>query len=367
MSRKLPDWVWPERLGRVDIEAAVRASICALLPLALLVATGRSDLIIYTAFPAFTSLYGRGERYRDRAITLAVAGAGFVLVMALALLAASVSLSDWQATAALAVLAATGVLVSERMQWIPFGATFFVFAFAVVASVPVARAEIPALMGLAIATVVLCWAVGMAGLLLRRSPPPLRQVPGVARLPLPGFAALREVRRRPEAWRDPVVWWTAGEAAIGVVLAITVVEALGFGHAYWAAVTVVACMPRPYSGRFVVKTAHRIVGTALGVLLAGALLGAQPPVWVLVLAVGALQFITELFVGRVYWLANVFITPLALTVGYLAQVSALAPLLVDRLADTLIGGMVLLLLAFAGRPMARRLLRRHLGGPPPAH
>lgn len=364
MARRLPDWVWPERLGRMDIEAAVRASLCALLPLALLVACGRGDLIVYTAFPAFTALYGRGERYRDRIVTLLAAGAAFLLVMALAMLAATVPLSGWQVTAVLAVLAAGGVLVSERMQWIPFGATFFVFAFAVGSSVPVALEQIPARLGLSVATVALCLVVGMAGLLLRRAPPP-RRVPVIARRAWPGFAPLCEVRRRPQAWRDPVAWWVAGEVAVGVVLAIVVVEALGFGHAYWAAVTVVACMPRPHSGRFVVKTAHRVVGTALGVLVAGALLGLQPPVWVLVLAVGALQFTTELFVARVYWLGNVFITPLALTVGYLAQVSALAPLLVDRLVDTLIGGLVLLAVEFAGRPMARRLLRHAVA--PPAH
>lgn len=363
MARRLPDWVWPERLGRMDVEAAVRASICALLPLALLVACGRGDLIVYTAFPAFTSLYGRGERYRDRLVTLLVAGAGFVLVMSLAMLAATVPLDGWQATAVLAALAAAGVLVSERMQWVPFGATFHVFAFAVVSSVPLAPEQVPGRLGLSMATVALCLVVGMAGLLLRRSPPPVPRVPRIARRAWPGFAALREVRRRPDAWRDPVAWWVAGEAAVAVALAIVVVEALGFGHAYWAAVTVVACMPRPHSRHFVVKTGHRVVGTALGVLVAGALLGLQPPAWVLVLAVGALQFATELFVGRVYWLGNVFITPLALTVGYLAQVSALAPLLVDRLVDTLIGGLVLLAVEFAGRPMARRLLHHAVVAP----
>lgn len=359
MTRPLPEWIWPERLGRMDVEAAVRASFCVVVPLALLLALGRSDLIVYVAFPAFTSLYGRGERYRDRIVTLAVAGACLLGVVATAMLASAASLPDWQRTAVLALLAAGGVLLSERMQWIPFGGTFFVFAFAVVAAVPVEVAQVPSRLLLAAATVALCGLVGMSGLLLRRAPPRLPRA-----VPLPGFASLRAARRRPGAWTDPVVWWTACEAALGVVLAILVVEALGFGHAYWAAVTVVACMPRPYSRHFAVKTGHRIVGTTLGVLVAGLLLGLGLPAWVLVLAVGALQFVTELFVGRVYWLATIFITPLALVVGYLAQVSALAPLLVDRLVDTLIGGVVLLLVAFAGRPMAQRLLRRR-GVPAP--
>ncbi|MGY1408798.1 FUSC family protein [Luteimonas sp. A611] len=354
MTRPLPEWIWPERLGRMDVEAAIRASFCVVVPLALLLALGRSDLIVYVAFPAFTSLYGRGERYRDRVVTLAVAGFCLLGVVAAATLASVAMWNGWQVTLMLAALAAAGVVLSERMQWIPFGGTFFVFSFAVVASVPVEPAQVPARLLLSAATVALCWVVGMAGLLLRRAMATrLRRA-----VHLPAFAPLRPARRRPAAWTDVVVWWTAVEVAMGVVLAIVVVEALGFGHAYWAAVTVVACMPRPYSRHFAVKTGHRIIGTALGVLVAGLLLGLGLPAWVLVLAVGAFQFATELFVGRVYWLATVFITPLALVVGYLAQVSALAPLLVDRLVDTLIGGAVLLVVEFAGRPLAQRLLRR---------
>lgn len=360
MNRRLPDWVWPDRLGRVDLEAAVRASLCGVLPLALLLALGRQDLIVYAAFPAFTSLYGRGDRYRDRAWTLLVAGLCFIAIVALAMLAALAGLPDGPSTLVLAALAAAAVLLSERMQWIPFGATFFVFAFAVVSSVPVEAAQVPGRLALASATVALCWVVGMSGLVLRRAPP---RVPRA--VPLPGFAPLRPARRRPEAWSDPVVWWTALEAAAGVALAIAAVEALGLGHAYWAAVTVVACMPRPHASRFVVKTGHRVVGTALGVVVAGLVLGQQLPVWALVVAVGVFQFATELFVGRVYWLAAVFITPLALIVGYLAQATALAPLLLDRLADTVIGGVVLLLVEFAGRPVARRLLRG-MAAPPAA-
>jgi len=344
----------------MDIEAATRAALCGVVPLALLVALGRQDLIVYAAFPAFTSLYGRGERYRDRALTLLVAGTAFLLVVLAAMLASAAALAGWRSTLVLAALAAAGVLLSERMQWVPFGATFFVFAFAVVASVPVAPDRIPGRLALSAATVALCWAVGMSGLWLRRGWP--ARAP--AWLPPLALGALREVRRRPLAWRDPVVWWTAGEAAVGVVLAVVAVEAFGLGHAYWAAVTVVACIPRPHSTGFVTRIGHRVVGTALGVVVAGLLLGVQPAVWVLVVAVGVFQFAIELVVGRVYWLATVFITPLALIVGHLAQASALSPLLVDRLFDTLIGGAVLLLVACAGRPMARLLLRGRAGSLP---
>ena len=354
VARRLPEWLWPERLGRMDVEAAIRASFCVVVPLALLLALGRPDLIVYVAFPAFTALYGRGERYRDRVVTLAVAGTCLLAIVAAATLASLAALNGWQVALVLAALAAAGVVLSERMQWIPFGGTFFVFSFAVVASVPVEPAQVPARLLLSTGTVALCGIVGMAGLLLRRT----MAMPWARALPLPAFAALRPARRRRAAWTDAVVWWTALEAAIGVVLAIAAVEGLGFGHAYWAAVTVVACMPRPYSRHFAVKTGHRIIGTALGVVVAGLLLGIGLPAWVLVLAVGVFQFATELFVGRVYWLGTVFITPLALVVGYLAKVSALAPLLVDRLVDTLIGGAVLLVVEFAGRPLAQRLLRR---------
>ena len=354
MARALPAWIWPGAPGPVEIGAAVRATLCGVVPLALLLAAGRQDLIVYVAFPAFTSLYGRGEPYRQRAVTLLVAGAAFVSVVALAMLAAIAALPGWASTLLLAGLAAGGVLLSERMQWIPFGATFLVFAFAVVASVPVTPAQIPTRLGLAVATVGFCWTVAMAGLWLRRMRPAWL---------LPVLPPLRAVQRRPRAWRDAMAWWTAGEVALGVVVAIAVAEALGLGHAYWAAVTVAACIPRPHSSGFVPKIGHRVVGTALGVVVAGLVLGAAPPPWALVAAVGVFQFATELFVGRLYWLGTVFITPLALVVGHLAEASPLRPLLADRLFDTLVGGAVLLLVGHAGRPVARRLLQRAVEPP----
>lgn len=89
-----------------------------------------------------------------------------------------------------------------------------------------------------------------------------------------------------------------------------------------------------------VRAGHRIGGTLLGLVTSAGLLalGLGPVATVLVVVV--LQVLTELFVGRNYGLALLFITPMALLMGQVVAPRPAAALLFDRGSETVIGALV---------------------------
>ncbi|GAA4285347.1 FUSC family protein [Brevibacterium daeguense] len=328
----------PGKLGRLDVEAGVRAGICVLVPLLVLLFAGLSQLSAYVAFAAFTSLYGRYEAYRSRLVTVVVAGISFLVIIAVAMVVAMLGGGVITIAVGLFIVSALGVVLSSHMGWIPFGSVFYVFSFSVISSIPVTAEEYLPRYSISVATVVFCWIVAMAGWLIRRAPGRHQAV----------LSRLRKVERRPGAWRDGIVWLHAGENALGVVVALLIAAGMGLSHSYWAAVAVAACVPRPYAPRKVTRIIHRVIGTALGVVVTGLILLTGPPVWVVIVIAAFCQFMVELFVGKVYWFALLFITPLALLVGQLSAPAPVGVILTDRVLDTTIGGMVALVLVLAG-------------------
>jgi uncharacterized membrane protein YccC len=107
-----------------------------------------------------------------------------------------------------------------------------------------------------------------------------------------------------------------------------------------------------------VRGLQRILGTLLGVGVAAAVLAWSPHQGVgAVLVFAALQVLAELFVGRNYALALLFVTPLALMMGQLVAPSPTGPLLRDRLLETVLGAfvaMAVLLLVPDRLPRRRR-------------
>jgi uncharacterized membrane protein YccC len=91
-----------------------------------------------------------------------------------------------------------------------------------------------------------------------------------------------------------------------------------------------------------VRGGHRLLGTLLGLGLAAALLALPLRGLALVVVVVLLQVAAELFVGRNYGLALIFVTPLALLLGQLAVAQPPGALLLDRGVETFIGVLVAL-------------------------
>ncbi|TFD32620.1 FUSC family protein [Cryobacterium cryoconiti] len=337
-------------LRTLDLEVASRASIAVVVPLVVLVFVGRIDWAAYAAFGAMTSLYGRSEPYRLRARTVSVAAA-CMLASVTAGLAMSVTEAALPALVlGLVFVITAGILVASTYGLFPGTPIFFVFAYLVCAQVPAPANEVLPRLLVAVASAALAWLLTMSGWAARRlagdrSGDLFKQLPRTPVL-------------RPAAYRDGQVWFTILQNLVGVLIAGGLALASGIGHPYWAVVSVVAVLPPPRAAHSISRAVHRIVGTALGVMVTALVLLPGPSVWVLIVVIAISQFGAEILIGKHYGAALLFVTPLALTVAHLASPTAVPTLLVDRVVETALGGVVAVLIVLAARGAVRLGERR---------
>ena len=333
-------------LRALDLEVASRASIAAVVPLVVLLLLGRIDWAAYASFGAMTSLYGRNEPYRLRARTISVAAACLLVSVAAGLLLSVTEATLPAVVLGLMLVITAGILVASTYGLFPGTPIFFVFAYLVCAQVPAPANELLPRLLVAVASAALAWLLTMSGWAFRRlagdrSGDLFKQLP---RTPL----------LRPTAFRDAQVWLTILQNLIGVLAAGWLALAAGIGHPYWAVVSVVAVLPPPRAAHSISRAVHRIIGTTLGVVVTGLVLLPGPSVWVLIAVIAVGQFGAEILIGKHYGAALLFVTPLALTVAHLASPVAVPTLLVDRVVETALGGVVAMLIVLAARGLARR-------------
>ncbi len=302
-----------------DHTVAIRAAISVGVPLLVLWTMGRLDLSIYATFGAFASLYGRTDRIGDRVRMQAAAGAVLVTAM---LIGTATSVADLAAPWAIVVVSAVAsvaTLLAYSAQWHPPGALFIVFAAGATASVPADATRLIDVLIVGLSAVVLSILITLVHETV-------------------------SARSRPRLIR------TKNRIAVGAVaaeMAVTVAVATLLGgiaglllldsHWYWAMVGAVAAVSGPHVKARIIRGLQRLIGTGLGVVVAAAILVlGVPPLGVILIAV-CLQAAAELFVGRNYAIAMVFITPLALLMVQLAAPTTVEVLLSDRLWETLIG------------------------------
>ncbi|MFY9679660.1 FUSC family protein, partial [Glutamicibacter protophormiae] len=217
------------------------------------------------------------------------------------------------------------------------------FAFAAIASI---SNPVPAWQGLLVAvlTMALALVIGAAGALGQWSS--LWQ-----RTPLPPLSD--NVRS--------AIWWeglfyilTAGIAG---ALANIVGSRLEAGHNYWAMVAAVVPLVGHTTKLRLHRGVHRVLGTLVGLVLMALLIVLNPPLWLLLALIGFFQFMAEMLVMRNYFMAQIFVTPLAL-VGVSVMSGLSTALLYDRMVETVIGSLVgifgVLLGSWFGGIMRRR-------------
>ncbi|WP_328350519.1 FUSC family protein [Mycobacterium sp. NBC_00419] len=126
--------------------------------------------------------------------------------------------------------------------------------------------------------------------------------------------------------------------AVGVPLAGAAAMALGIDHAYWAMAAAVLVLHQGADrSKTLRRGAERLVGTWVGLGLAGVILSLHPRDLWLVLLLALLNLVIELLVVRNYTLATVFITTTALTISSGTHPVDIGHLLLARGTDTLIG------------------------------
>ena len=304
---------------------AVRAGIAVLVPLLVLVVVGRVEWTPYAAFGAFAALYGRNHGRADRVGMQAVAGFFLVLSVTLGVVVAQIPESRWFIVLLGAVLAAAGSLTSDAYRWHPPGPIFLLFGFAVCGMIPASPGDVPIALGVATASVL--WSLVVSSIGALRDPDPWVR----PKAPRPQFReALAVPGSRAHLLRYVIALLVAGSIA----------TAVGWEHPYWAMVAAVAVLSGPDRESRLNRSVHRVVGTLFGVGVAAVILSIHPrDVWA-VLFIVVLQSLTELFIGRNYALALLFLTPLALLMGQLAHDSPVGPLVRDRLFETVLGAIV---------------------------
>ncbi|MFF1878264.1 FUSC family protein [Leifsonia sp. NPDC058230] len=337
----------------LSVEVGVRAGLAVAVPLLVLLAVGRLDLTAYATFGAFTALYGRNEPYRTRIRSVSIAGVALLATIALGILVAVLGEPIGLLVPLLVLVVTGGILLAATFQLIPAQPLFFVFALLVCAAVPTTVGEVPLRLGIALGAAAFSWLLTMSGWVVRRS----ALARGSAAEGRLGSVFFKNLARRPRtdaaAIRDPRVWLTVGQSVIGVLIVGGVAMLFGLGHAYWAVVSLVAVIPPPRAAHSISRSLHRIIGTIVGVGLTVLVLFWSPPPIVVIGVIVVCQVFAEILVGRHYGSALVFITPMALSVSYLATPVPLSELAIDRVLETVLGAAVGIMLMLAARGLER--------------
>lgn len=139
--------------------------------------------------------------------------------------------------------------------------------------------------------------------------------------------------------------------AIFVALSLGVALWLGMPRPYWVLMSCYIVMQGMNFRSIWLKQGHRIMGTAVGLLLAWAILAVVSEPWMVAVAIFILMFMIESLVVRHYGIAVVFITPLTIMMAEFSQPHALShastainmvdtDTILTRFWDTLLGCLI---------------------------
>ncbi|MBJ8337856.1 FUSC family protein [Antrihabitans sp. YC3-6] len=142
---------------------------------------------------------------------------------------------------------------------------------------------------------------------------------------------------------------TAVRVGIACVLGGGISIAVGLDRPDWAIISAVLVLHQGLDRmQGTARGFHRFAGTVIGLGLFAALHQLALTGYAFVALLMLLQFSIELLVVNRYWLAVVFITPVALLVGGASHPDApVGPIVLDRLVETVVGVVVALLAMWA--------------------
>ncbi len=207
------------------------------------------------------------------------------------------------------------------------GSLFFIMAAAIGAYSPGEVLEVPLKVGLlAMGCLLACLIAFFYSLyiLRQRAPKPVEP------LPPPGF--------------DFVVFDSV-IIGLSVGLSLALAQVLQLDKAYWVPVSCMAVIQGMTLRAVWDKQLHRLLGTAIGLLLAWGILALPLEKWSVSLLMMALVFVIESVVVRHYGFAAIFITPMTILLAEAATLGdgSATVLIQARFLDTLLGCMVGLL------------------------
>ncbi len=228
----------------------------------------------------------------------------------------------------LALVALLVTMVARYYRLAPPGPLFFVMAAAIGAYTPMAATLLTAQLGALFLGVLLATLIAFAYSLAMLARWPASPVP----------------ERRPASFDFVVVDAVVIAAAVGISLLLA--ELLRLPRPYWVPVSCLAVVQGVSLRAVWNRQLQRVAGTAVGLLVAFALLSSPLDPWRIAGAVMALTVLVEWLVVRHYGLAVVFITPLTILLAEAATLDrhvAVGALVRARFTDTVLGCLVGLL------------------------
>lgn len=328
------------RPSQRDHIPAFRIALGVAVPLLLLLAMGRLDLAIYAAFGAFTGIYARNEMQRSRVMRQSIAGALLTGSVAVGAMLSQFEANVWVLTAVTCVVSGVGAVVAANWGLAPAGSIFFIFATAAVGSIP-HGAPVWVAAAVAGASAAFCVLLGTGAHLLgegRRGKLVGTLAVGLSAGDLAAHAAR----------------FMIAPAIAGVLGILSTAFWPELSHPYWAMVAAVAPITPPHRTARVQRGLQRIVGTLGGLVVTAFILSFPSQPWQLVVWVILLQFLAEVYVGRNYAFALLFITPLALAMTQIAHPQDVGQLVTSRAVETVIGAAVGIAVVIVGFRHAKR-------------
>jgi hypothetical protein len=302
-----------------DIQVGVKAALCIIVPLLILLALGRSDLFGAVGFGAFSTLFARNIRPRA---ALRIQAEGAAAVLGAVMLGVAISALLHGSLAGLFCIVVYACLIQPlnlARGWRAPAGLFMGFAAGAFSNLghvtwTLAAQVFVTALGTSLFGLLLTWLQS-----LRRN--------GQAADPGPTITSYLSKL----ASFDTLWMLVAGLVAAYLGWLITP------EHAYWAIVCSLVMTTRPLRHRWKIRTLHRVLGTLVGAVIALPLLIWTPSPWFAVIALPLVQALTEFFVLRNYAVGVTFITVQALLMTVVAHPASGTEVAIERLLATAVG------------------------------
>jgi uncharacterized membrane protein YccC len=129
--------------------------------------------------------------------------------------------------------------------------------------------------------------------------------------------------------------------AIFVSISYLLALLLGFENPYWAPISCAAILQGANFSIVKLRNVHRILGTAIGMVLTWGIFSLEPSPWVLAFLIIILCIAIELLITRNYGFAVIFITPFTIIIAESTHASMGIDLLIfHRMTDVVLGSIV---------------------------
>ena len=332
---------------RNGVLAGFQAALTVAIALPLVQISPWSHLIGFAALGALVALFGRFAPTARRNRIVLYAALCQISAVAVMSVASFAGLPTMALLLSLAVLGGVYFLISTVKDFGPPGALIFMFAGMAGMSAPDSMEAL----GLRIAMVV---AVALLAVVVCTLTEPLRHK-----------------QSGPSAPVDPVwqrlkpLWPAFGRVTAGAALAGWVAYFMGQAHPGWAAMGAVAVLQGIHLHVTLNRAMQRVVGTVVGAVVIWIILSQSPSVWTGIALLFALQWLTEIVIGYNYALGQMFVTPMALLMTYMAAPGRVgAEMAPERIMDTLLGAVIGVVLAviLSSHAERHRLAQHHQNG-----